>query len=191
MDNVVVEQFSFPQSTEAATLHNGGKELTEDACPHCRSIIRNRRALPGPDVSRLHPSTIPNTHITVDEWKKATNEAIKQRLETRYNDVVHVLLLTWKANDIGSKAPDPGSLVLDEAKELEHVFTDLYGYKTKLFEIPSDSPQLRLQLLFSEILLELDQERQNSKRPLLVVYYNGHGRRSENPHFLDHLIFAA
>jgi hypothetical protein len=191
MDPPSVEDLSVRSSTEPEGSPERRKELSDDTCPHCRQIIKNRRSLPNPDVSRLHPTTIPNTHTTIEEWKKATDEAIKLRLESRYNDEVKVLLLTWKANDIGSKSPDAGSLVLDETIELQRVFKEIYGYQTELFEIPSDSPQMELQTLLSKILLDLDKERLKKKRPLLIIYYNGHGSRSKDPRYLDHLMFAA
>jgi len=100
------------------------------------------------------------------------------------HDVVKVLLLTWQANDLGLKAPvEKGSLVLDETLDLEGVFRDDYGYSTQNFQIPSRCSEISLQNVLVQIALRLELDAEmNKKRPLLIVYYNGHAFRSAETH---------
>lgn len=153
-------------------------------CPSCG---RNTDGASVPRSPQLHPNIIPTEHTSFDNWMKETNVAIKSRLEGGTNNMVKALLLTWKDNDLGSKAPEQkGSLLLDETEELERVFRANYGYETRHYDIPSDNSEALLVGVLSSIITELQTAAvKDKKRPLLIVYYNGHAFRSKiNGHFM-------
>ena len=73
------------------------------------------------------------------------------------HDEVIVLLLTWQDNYLGSKAPlEKGNLILDETQDLERVFRDEYGYNTRHYQIPSIFPEVTLQNILAQIVVDLE-----------------------------------
>jgi hypothetical protein len=122
--------------------------------------------------SQLHPETIPNSHVSFGEFKKAVNDALEYEGGTY--DEVKVLLLNWSENDIGLKKPEAGSFVLDETLKLQGIFRDLYRYDTQHYLIPSRNPEERVLQLLLDAFIELS-DKQLTKKVLLIIYYNGHG----------------
>jgi len=141
-------------------------------CPHCHTNISS----PGQERSQIHPRTIPNSHIYLEEFKMAINTALKSQYKGGIYDEVKALLLNWEANDLGLKKPEKGSLILDETANLMRVFQDLYHFDTNHYLIPSENPQTKVQLELSKIIDDLsDKKSKEQKKALLIVYYNGHG----------------
>ncbi|KAN0086597.1 hypothetical protein V8E54_000285 [Elaphomyces granulatus] len=151
---------------------NGLENSDRLICPHCSQVVECR---PPTAIPQLHPDTISTAHTTFEDWKKEVNEAIKFRLDGTMHDDVRVLLLTWQDNDLGSKAK--GSLILDETQDLERVFRDEYGYNTRHYQIPSKFPEVTLQNILAQIVADLETN-EEIKKPLLIIYYNGHAFRS-------------
>jgi hypothetical protein len=118
---------------------------------------------------------IPNSHISIDEFKDTLNAALAKQLNEGHYDEVKVLLLNWKDNDIGLKKPEAGSLILDETKMLMEVFQKYYRYDTEHYLIPSVNPQTKLQTRLSIIIEGITDQKSMGKKPLLILYYNGHG----------------
>ena len=145
-------------------------ESPPPVCPHCRKNINE----PAENGSQLHPSIIPNSHVSFEEFKNATNAAFAARLEGESYAEVKVLLLNWWANDIGLKRPEAGSLILDETKNLMGVFQGVYHYDTEHYLIPSQNPQTKVQRKLGELIDELS-DKSETKEVLFIVYYNGHG----------------
>lgn len=79
----------------------------------------------------------------------------------RYKEA-HVLLLSWKDNDLG---------VIDEVQDLQGVFEESYQYTSvERWAIPSLKPHTKLE----ERLYDFKKEH-SSIENLLIVYYAGHG----------------
>jgi hypothetical protein len=140
-------------------------------CPHCYNNINS----PSQNGSQVHAKTIPNTHVTFEEFKTAANAALKGQFEGGSYDEVKALLLNWQANDLALKTPEAGSLIIDETKKLMGVFQDVYRFDTEYYSIPSESAHTKVQLLLANIINDLSDKKAKKKRVLLIVYYNGHG----------------
>ena len=68
-----------------------------------------------------------------------------------------VLLLTWQDNDLSSKAPvEKGNRILDGTQDLEREFRDEYGYNTRHYQIPSKFPEVTLQNILAQIVVDLE-----------------------------------
>lgn len=149
-----------------------GTSIGSSVCPHCYNDINS----PEQQKSQIHPRTIPSSHIPLEEFKITINTAMKNQHKGGMYDEVKVLLLNWKANDLGLKTPEKGSLILDETMNLMRVFRDVYHFDTNHYVIPSESPSTKVQLELSKIIDNLsDMQTKEKKRALLIVYYNGHG----------------
>lgn len=141
-------------------------------CPHCCKNID----FPPQDGSQIYPTKIQNSHLDFETFKQAANAALKGQFEGVEYDEARALLLNWKANDIGLKASEAGSLIIDETHRLEKVLKDLYRFDTEYFPIPSENPPAKVQKLLADAIAELSDKRVVEKwRVLLIVYYNGHG----------------
>jgi hypothetical protein len=139
-------------------------------CPHCYNNINS----PSQNGSQVHAGIIPNSHVTFEEFKTATNAALKGQFKERSYDEVKALLLNWQANDLALKKPEAGSLIIDETKKLMGIFQDVYRFDTEYYSIPSEKAQIKVQLLLAKIIDDLSDEKAKKKRAL-IVYYNGHG----------------
>jgi hypothetical protein len=140
-------------------------------CPHCYNNINS----PSPNGSQAHPKTIPNSHVTFEEFKTAANTALKGQFKEGSYDEVKVLLLNWQANDLAPKKPEAGSLIIDETKKLMDVFRDVYRFDTEYYSIPSKNAQMKVLKLLVNTMDDLSDKKAENKRVLLIVYYNGHG----------------
>jgi hypothetical protein len=145
---------------------------SSSVCPHCLTNIDS----PPQKGSQVHPKTIPNSHVSFDEFKSAANAALKGQFGGGSYDEVKALLLNWHANDLGLKKPEAGSLIVDETKRLMGAFRDLYRFDTEYYLIPSQNPQTKVQKLLGNIIDDLsDKIEIEKKQVILIVYYNGHG----------------
>jgi hypothetical protein len=141
-------------------------------CPHCYNNINS----PPQNGSQVHAKTIPNSHVTFEEFKTAANAALKGQFEGgSCDDEVKALLLNWQANDLALKTPEAGSLIIDETKKLMGVFRDVYHFNTEYYSIPSENAKIKVQKLLANILDDLSDKKAKRIRVLLIVYYNGHG----------------
>jgi hypothetical protein len=95
-----------------------------------------------------------------------------------YYERVDVLLLYWEDDDLGC---------LKEVKKVQDTFQRIFHYGTKLFMIPSQLSQARLQAELSNFVLN-----STSKSGLTIVYYAGHGDPDDESDMrLRKLIWAA
>src|SRR5256885_641916 len=140
-------------------------------CSHCYNNINS----PSQNGSQVHAKTIPNSHVTFEEFKTAANAALKGQFEGGSCDEVKALLLNWQANDLALKIPEAGSLIIDETKKLMGVFQDVYRFDTEYYSIPSESAHTKVQKLLANIIDDLSDKKAKKKGVLLIVYYNGHG----------------
>jgi hypothetical protein len=140
-------------------------------CPHCYNDINS----PSQNRSQVRAGIIPNSHVTFEEFKTATNAALKGQFKEGSYDKAKALLLNWQANDLALKKPEAGSLIIDETKKLMSVFRDVYRFDTEYYSIPSENAQAKLQLLLAKIIDDLSDKKAEKKKVLLIVYYNGHG----------------
>lgn len=76
-----------------------------------------------------------------------------------------VLSLYWEDDDMGC---------IEEAKNINTLFEEDFGYQVQLFGIPSDRSQFALADKATKFLKEND-----GPNPLLIVYYGGHGDESD------------
>jgi hypothetical protein len=85
-----------------------------------------------------------------------------------------VLLLNWKDNDLGLKAPETSSLIIDKTRKLKYILEDSYLIDTKYFLVPSHNPQTKVQKLI-EIRDDISDKKEAKKIYVLrLVYYNRH-----------------
>lgn len=96
----------------------------------------------------------------------AVSAAWPDRVPTRYRKV-RVLLLSWEKDDADFDA---------EIRPLESVFAGLYHYDTECWKIPSRRSAFELSRKIAD-LVDADGHDGN----LLIVYYGGHARPSEQP----------
>lgn len=75
--------------------------------------------------------------------------------------------MSWDKDDLG---------VEPEARKLEAVFRSLYHYDTEYWKIPSRRSAVELSRKVADLVDEYGQEGN-----LLVLYYAGHARASEQP----------
>lgn len=78
----------------------------------------------------------------------------------QYNEVL-VFMFLWEDDDLH---------VLNEVRELEHVFLTLFNFTTHISTIPSRRPYRHVKNEFSKIEHILSR-----KDCLVIVYYSGHG----------------
>ncbi|KAF7898925.1 uncharacterized protein EAF01_008138 [Botrytis porri] len=99
-----------------------------------------------------------------DEHMSAKNASIAYR-------EVHVLLLSWDRKDDDLH-------VEQEVADLENVFRDIFKYKTTqkiLQQNPRRHPQAQINLYLAEFVHNHDDQ-----NTLLIVYYAGHGKLSDD-----------
>jgi hypothetical protein len=144
-------------------------------CPHCYNDINS----PPQNGSQVQAKTVPNSHVTFEQFKTAANAALKGQFEGGSYDKVKALLLNWQANDLGLKKPEAGSLIIDETKKLMGVFRDSYHFDTEYYSIPSQNPKSKVQKLLASVIDDLSDKKAENKKVLLIVYYNGHGHMKD------------
>lgn len=74
---------------------------------------------------------------------------------------------------------------IDEAKKINQLFKESFGYQTSLFAIPSKRAEEALKCEIKEFL-----ERHDESGSLLIVYYGGHGD-SDGDHGRRGAVWAA
>lgn len=114
------------------------------------------------DIS-LTGEHIPSISHLAADLDMAVQAGWSRRHDIRYSNV-EVLLLRWADDDLG---------VLAELKDLQHVFTDLYHYNVRLYDIPSHKPD---KALTRRVLDFLEDDREET---LFVLYYAGHGKTNQ------------
>jgi hypothetical protein len=116
-------------------------------------------------ISRTHDTSFTECHIrNIEKLGADLNDAVRavwsKRHSIRYSQV-HVLLLSWQADDLGVEA---------EIQPLRRVFEDRYHFSVQDYKIPSVKPDKALKKRIYDFLDEDD------KDTLLIVYYAGHAR---------------
>ncbi|KAL8815419.1 MAG: hypothetical protein Q9223_005443 [Gallowayella weberi] len=116
-------------------------------------------------LERTHDFSLTGKHVKdLDSLLKILNQsllaAFPRASGSRYSDV-NVLLLSWEDDDLD---------VVTEITELSTVFSQVYGYETDHYRIPSTQSHIALARKILESLLASD-----SSEKLLIVYYGGHG----------------
>lgn len=91
--------------------------------------------------------------------------AIYGRAKCRYKQV-HVLLLSWEADDLG---------VAKEIAELQDVFENIYHYEVEFWKIPSNRSHNSLNRRLTNFIDDYEGE-----DSLLIVYYGGHGYMNDD-----------
>ena len=105
---------------------------------------------------------IPDIAYLAADLQVAVNAAWSRRHDIRYSKV-QILLLRWEDDDLGVEA---------EVKDLQHVFTDLYGYGVATYEIPTEKPDKALKRRVFDFLDH------DGDETLLILYYAGHAKTS-------------
>ena len=108
-----------------------------------------------------------NLDFPHSSWKQFT-ENLTSACQPYYSQpirdyrAVHVLLLNWEADDIGTST---------ELEELRDLFKNRFAYSTEIWPIPSSQPENAL-----EIKLGAVKQLYGKERCLIIVYYGGHGK---------------
>ncbi|TGO63706.1 hypothetical protein BCON_0011g00480 [Botryotinia convoluta] len=100
-----------------------------------------------------------------DEHMSAKNASVAYR-------EVHVLLLSWDRKD------DDLHVEQEQVADLENVFRDIFKYKTTqkiLQQNPRKHPQVQINLYLAQFVADHD-----DLNTLLIVYYAGHGKLSDD-----------
>ena len=118
---------------------------------------------------RTHDTSFSQNHADIQKLGDDLNEAVQaawpKRHDIRYSQV-HVLLLSWKDDDLG---------VAQEIETLRHVFRDMYNFQVQEYQIPSSKPDRNLKHRVWEFL---GHKIIDNKENLLILYYGGHARRA-------------
>ena len=110
------------------------------------------------------PEKSDSNHLkSFKEFFDHINQAAKTSLprESRRYAKVHVLLLRWQEDDLGTEK---------EINDLEEILKGLYNYETERFVIPSDDSTIQLEDALNDFRRARDGEAN-----LLILYYGGHG----------------
>src|SRR4051812_10660201 len=114
-------------------------------------------------LSTTHDTSLADSHISsiatfASDLQNAVSAIWPHRHESRYTEV-HVLLLSWEADNMG---------VSSELESLRRIFSDFYYFETQTYRIPSEKPGQKTQ---ARIMRFLEYDGPSS---LLIVYYAGH-----------------
>lgn len=105
-------------------------------------------------------------HTSLQKFVKNLSKGLTgvfPRVDSFYKKV-HVLLISWKHNDLNTAA---------DIRILKALFEAEFGYTMVSFEIPSKNSQVELE---AELLItRRDLAREATNPKLLIVYYGGHG----------------
>lgn len=104
-------------------------------------------------------------HTSLEQFTVDISRSLKRTFPTdpRRYDSVHVLLLRWADDDLGTER---------EIKDLDSVFSDTYHYTTERGIIPSKISHAKL-----EHMITCFRDSRDSPDNLLILYYGGHGVR--------------
>jgi len=108
-------------------------------------------------------------HVQLYQFTNDVTQSLKRTFPTksRRYDNVHVLLLRWAEDDLGTER---------EIKDLEKVFRETYHYTTECETIPSDDSHNTLEYIITRFRQSYDSpDRPDSPYNLLILYYGGHG----------------
>ena len=126
-----------------------------------------------PPSDRTHDVSSVNFHIRdLETFGKtltcATAAALPTRrlIERSRYEEVHVLLLRWREDILG---------VSEDLSALQEVFQHIYNYHTEEWEIPSNRSHNSLVKRLTDFLAAYE-----DGKALLIVYYAGHGRLSDD-----------
>jgi hypothetical protein len=121
------------------------------------------------DRARTHDTSSVKYHMNVeafaDNLSRAASKAFPNA-QSCYYEQVHVLLLSWKDDNLG---------VIKEIRTLHRIFEKLYGYTTESWLIPSKESHWELNSKILEFV-----KRGRGSQNLLIVYYGGHGAINED-----------
>ena len=92
-------------------------------------------------------------------------DALYGRAKCRYKRV-HVLLLSWEADDLG---------VAKEIAELKDTFDKIYHYEVEHWKIPSNRSHNSLNRRLTNFIDDYEGE-----DTLLILYYGGHGYMNDD-----------
>ena len=79
---------------------------------------------------------------------------------------MHVLLLNWEADDIGT---------ITEVEELRELFANHFAYSTEIWPIPSSRPESALEKKLAAV-----KQSYGDKGCLIIIYYGGHGEMTRD-----------
>ncbi|KAK4198018.1 hypothetical protein QBC40DRAFT_96539 [Triangularia verruculosa] len=102
----------------------------------------------------------------VSQLTDAVSKAWPKRFSTGYS-AVKVLLISWENDDLD---------VDDEIRPLTSVLSHLYHYDVEVWKIPTTKPSIRLSTKVTSLL-----EGHGNEGNLVIIYYAGHARVSEQP----------
>ncbi len=126
-------------------------------------LVQLRKRYPppsGPEIDRLqYHIGLRNFGI---ELQKAATAIFPGEQKSRYTKV-DVILLSWEDEDFNLP-------VSGEIKELDDIFTRLYGFDVEQWHIPTNDCHNKLQAKILQFLGSSD------SRHLKIVYYAGHGK---------------
>ncbi|KAH7409534.1 hypothetical protein BKA64DRAFT_570438, partial [Cadophora sp. MPI-SDFR-AT-0126] len=113
----------------------------------------------------LHDTAKSSFHISdigsfAESLQDAANQAFPNRGRSRYH-TVNVCLIRWAEDTLNIKP---------ELDALHDTFSQLYGFNTEIWLIPSSAPQIQLTSMTCTFLQKFDEEGN-----LFIVYYGGHG----------------
>lgn len=121
------------------------------------------------ESSSVHPRTIDQPHVASwetlgDDVTQSIKRAYPKKNRPSYNQV-HVLLLNWEADDLGT---------YKEINDLQQIFEQRFLFNVQLWNIPSKGSSNKLEH-------EIVQFRESYDNPsnLLIVYYGGHGAKNK------------
>ncbi|PVH89064.1 hypothetical protein DL98DRAFT_648355 [Cadophora sp. DSE1049] len=118
-----------------------------------------------PSTPSLHDTSKSSFHISdirsfAESLQDAANQAFPNRGRSRYH-TVNVCLIRWAEDTLDIKP---------ELDALHDTFSQLYGFNTEIWLIPSSASQIQLTSMTCTFLQKFDEEGN-----LFIVYYGGHG----------------
>ncbi|KAI0546411.1 hypothetical protein F4679DRAFT_412677 [Xylaria curta] len=132
-------------------------------CPSCGHAVSRPLGLHSDGMTTTHDTSSTSYHTTLPEWLGQLDQAIKSAFKTRfarYSEVA-VLMICWEETYHGA--------MKDELCRLASVFRTVYKYRVKIWQIPSEDPDLAIDKMIREFL-----DYYGHPNNLLIVYYAGH-----------------
>lgn len=117
------------------------------------------------ESTSVHPRSTDQPHVLTwktlgDDVTQSIKRAYPNKNRSSYNGV-HVLLLNWEADNLGT---------FKEIDDLHHLFEDRFYFNVKLWRIPSSRSSNQLESRIVQF-----RESYDSPSHLLIIYYGGHG----------------
>ncbi|KAF4636649.1 hypothetical protein G7Y89_g1434 [Cudoniella acicularis] len=112
------------------------------------------------EYARTISVNFPDTNVERYDKERPENVAPPSNQQSRPTQNVHVLLMYWEEDDMQ---------VWREINGLRHVLEVNYNFDIKIFEIPSQNPDDRVEAALLEMKGKL------APGDLAIVYYGGHG----------------